>query len=52
MADQHGSESSLQALVERLVDELGSPFHQDGPGGVTFNNTVHQDHPHLGFDSA
>jgi len=56
VVSQRDPGSPVQALVQELVDtrattELGSPWDLDGVGmGVSFTNTVHQDHLHLGFD--
>ena len=56
VVSQRSPGSPLQTLVQQLVDsrattELGSPWDLDGPGtGVSFTNTVHQDHLHLAFD--
>lgn len=47
-------DGTVLSLVEELagagVTELGSPWDLGDPGGVTFTNTVHEDHLHLGYD--
>lgn len=54
--EQRDPSGALHQLVEDLlargaVTELGSPWDLDGVGaGVSFTNTVHQDHLHLAFD--
>lgn len=46
--------SAVHALVRQLLDrgveELGSPWDLDGPASsASFTNDVHQDHLHIGF---
>jgi len=56
VVEQVAAGGPLRSIVQQLLDdgvsELGSPFDLDGPGGANFANLVHQDHLHIGFDSA
>lgn len=55
VVSQRDPAGALHALVSELVaseavTELGAPWDLDAGAGVSFANTVHQDHLHLAFD--
>lgn len=56
VVEQRAPDGPLRAVVRQLLDagvtELGAPFDIDGAPGTNFANLVHQDHLHIGFDSA
>ena len=37
----------VRLLYERGVEEIGSPWDLDGPGGRSFTDAAHQDHIHI-----
>lgn len=56
VVERRAPDGPLRPVVRRLLDagvtELGAPFDLDGARGANFANLIHQDHLHIGFDSA